>query len=883
MESSIFRFVLRHSFRQQIMLTLMAAASFPFLYAFYEVPKAIVNDAIQGGTTFPVEIFGVELGQLAYLLVLCVLFLLLVVVNQSFKYSVNVYRGLTGERMLRRLRYELYSRVLRFPLPTFRKMSQGEIIPMITAEVEPLGGFIGDAFSLPAFQGGTLLVILAFLFIQDPLMAGAAVSLYPLQVYVIPKLQRRVNRLGKERVRLVRRLSDRIGETVQGVPEIRAHDTSNFALAHFSHQLGLIFGVRYAIYRQKFFIKFLNNFIQQLGPFFFYSIGGYLTITGSLEIGTLIAAIAAHKDLASPWKELLRYYQMKEDARIKYENVVSQFAPPGILDERSQIDDSHISTQLQGELNTANLTLTDEQETSVVDGVSFRFSLDQNVAIVGVNGSGKDELTLLLARLLDPSTGSISVSGKDLSSLSETVIGGRISYVGPQGFIFATTLGENLFFGLKHVPLIAPDYDSDQTLRREREVAEAERSGNNSFDIHADWIDYKAVGVGDLAALRQEALRVLKLVDLGPDIYDLGLRGAIDPDSHPEVAQSILKARRALRERVAKDPSISSLVETFDRETYNTNATVGENLLFGNPVGADFAMDSLAEDEYVLSVLDRAGLRDTMLSIGYQVASTMVELFADLPADHEFFQQFSFISSEDLPEFQGLLARVDRGQLNSVEVEDRIRLMSLPFKLITARHRLDLIDEDVQAKILDARAIFASNLPDGLKDSVEFYDDDRYNSKANLQDNILFGKVVYGEAHASDKVGELIAEVIRELDLEDTVGLVALDFDVGIGGSRLSGAQRQKLAIARAVLKAPDILILSEATASLDAAAQLRLSPALMQEFGDRCLIWSLNNPALAENFDHILVMHNGRVVEQGSYSDLKKDNTQFKQLLAAV
>ena len=60
-------------------------------------------------------------------------------------------------RMLRRLRYMLYARILRFPLPQFRKVSQGELIPMITAEVEPLGGFIGDAFALPALQGGLLL------------------------------------------------------------------------------------------------------------------------------------------------------------------------------------------------------------------------------------------------------------------------------------------------------------------------------------------------------------------------------------------------------------------------------------------------------------------------------------------------------------------------------------------------------------------------------------------------------------------------------------------------------------------------------------------------------------------------------------------------------
>ncbi len=81
---------------------------------------------------------------------------------------------------------------------------------MINAEVEPLGGFIAEAFALPAFQGGTLLTVLVFMFAQDPIMGLAAIVLYPFQIYVIPKLQRQVNLLGKARVRQVRRLADRI-------------------------------------------------------------------------------------------------------------------------------------------------------------------------------------------------------------------------------------------------------------------------------------------------------------------------------------------------------------------------------------------------------------------------------------------------------------------------------------------------------------------------------------------------------------------------------------------------------------------------------------------------------------------------------------------------
>ena len=294
------------------MLLALTALSFPFLYFSLDLPKTIVNEAI-GGSEFPKVLFGYELDQLDYLLTLSGAFLILVFVNGGFKYAVNVYRGVVGERMLRRLRFQLVGHVLRFPIPHFRRVSQGEVVSMVSAETEPLGGFIGDCLALPAFQGGTLITILVFMFVQDWVLGLAAIALYPIQAWLIPKLQRKLNQLKKKRVVLVRKLSERIGEVVNGVQEIHAHDTSQLELADFSERLGGIYEVRYQIYKQKFFIKFLNNFIAQITPFF-YSIGGYLVITGDLTLGALVAALAAYKDLSAPWKELLNYYQILEDA-----------------------------------------------------------------------------------------------------------------------------------------------------------------------------------------------------------------------------------------------------------------------------------------------------------------------------------------------------------------------------------------------------------------------------------------------------------------------------------------------------------------------------------------------------------------------------------------
>ena len=111
MEKSIFQFVYRYSKREQLYIILLTAISFPFLYFSLDLPKTIINEAIGGGVDFPVVIFGQQLEQIPYLFSLCGVFLALVFVNGSFKYYINVYRGQLGERMLRRLRYELYSRV----------------------------------------------------------------------------------------------------------------------------------------------------------------------------------------------------------------------------------------------------------------------------------------------------------------------------------------------------------------------------------------------------------------------------------------------------------------------------------------------------------------------------------------------------------------------------------------------------------------------------------------------------------------------------------------------------------------------------------------------------------------------------------------------------
>ena len=240
MEKNLYGFIWRYSRGYQLGILAVTIASFQLLYYALELPKVIVNDALGSKGAdgpFPREYLGSGLDQLEYLLTLCVLFFVLLIINGCITMSLFIFKGITSERLLRRLRHTLFERIHRFPVTHFQNTSQGELTSMITAEVVPFSQFFADAVELPLFQGGTMLTVLLFVFIQDPIIGFASISIIPLQAYIVPKLQKKVNLLVKERVVRIRNVAGRISEPVSGINDIRTHDTALLTLSDFTNHL----------------------------------------------------------------------------------------------------------------------------------------------------------------------------------------------------------------------------------------------------------------------------------------------------------------------------------------------------------------------------------------------------------------------------------------------------------------------------------------------------------------------------------------------------------------------------------------------------------------------------------------------------------------------
>ena len=154
MERNLFKYILRHSRHDQIVILVIVVLSQIFYFVSLDIPKTIVNTAIQGrgfsgaGASVPffaiafnwpsflaplglsgqATIFhGIELERIPYLVAITTLFLIMVLINNVFKYQINTQKGRLGERMLRRLRFELLDRILRFPPSHLRKIKQAEM------------------------------------------------------------------------------------------------------------------------------------------------------------------------------------------------------------------------------------------------------------------------------------------------------------------------------------------------------------------------------------------------------------------------------------------------------------------------------------------------------------------------------------------------------------------------------------------------------------------------------------------------------------------------------------------------------------------------------------------------------------------------------------
>ena len=794
------------------------------------MPKRIINDAIDSDSE-SVVLMGVTLNQIHFLWILCAAFLLVVIIAGVMKMRLSTMKGALSERLLRRFRFQMLSRIHRFPRPYFRKTSQGELVSMVTAEAEPMGALMGEMLAQPVLLTGQMLTILVFLFAQSFWFGLASIAVIPLQAWIIPKLQQKINLLNKQRTYEIRKLAGDIGETAAGVSDIRINGGLRYRLALLSSRLGTLYDIRFEIFQKKFFMKFLNSFLNQLTPLFFYSVGGYLAIKGQITVGALVAALAAYKDLSSPWKELLAYYNTTQDMSLRWEVITERFEPKTLVKDSLFEGSPDENIRLKGDIQISNVSLRDEGGQMILENINLSIPQGARIGVKTNNETTALAFADLLTREVIPQYGSITIAGHNINSLHQETLASCIGYAHSDPNILSGTLGENLLLPFKQEPVLAQELPSHIESYRKK----AEQSGNSIDPFDADWIDPGVAGLESSEEIREWWFQLVEAMGIADFMVRRTLRSTHEASAIPELADAIVQLRPEISNRL-EQAGLLDIIEVFHPDKFNSVSLLASNLLYALPT-RPLTQQTLSEIDNFVPILRKEGIAEELAEISSSLMEGLISTFGDDGTDHPLFQRLNM----PVWLYKRLSAIVlKRRSLNDNELplEDYALLLTVPFAF-SAEKIGPAFSDSFKERVLDIRKKSANHMVESLDGLFEPINPQRYYSVMTLLSNAIFGRISNMAGARRKHIEDVVLEVLQEHGLWRFAAQSVYDLETTPGGDNLPAVFRERLAFTRAGIKKPDILILSNALASHDGAARdktclLYTSPSPRDQRGSR-------------------------------------------------
>jgi ABC-type multidrug transport system fused ATPase/permease subunit len=294
---NVFRYVLGTSGLHQLFLLALTVGVFLLEVVPLELQRRIVNDLVKH-------------RPFSWVIGLCAVYAGTVLVQGGTKLALNIYRGWVGERAKRDLRRRVHTFVEAPGATSPAVEAQGIAVSMIVAEVEPIGGFVGESVSEPLLQAGIMLSVLAYLIHIDPWMALTAFGIFIPQLVFVPLLQTAVNRRTGARIQVLRRLGIAMIASAGGVDDESSRTDDRRIEQAFALDMG--------IFKLKFSMNFLMNVCNHLQIISALLVGGCWVYTGRLEIGGVVAFISGIGRLNDPWGDLVNYFRDINVTQIKY-------------------------------------------------------------------------------------------------------------------------------------------------------------------------------------------------------------------------------------------------------------------------------------------------------------------------------------------------------------------------------------------------------------------------------------------------------------------------------------------------------------------------------------------------------------------------------------
>ncbi len=350
-----------------------------------------------------------------------------------------VFINRAGEGFLRLLRVRVFGHMQKQSLAFFDRNKSGVLVARMTADIESMAELV--QWGLLQFVSAALLVSfsLILLLVLSWQLTIVALLVFPILVIAARKFQRDSNAAYLDVREQVGQNLSTLQEGIAGVRVIQAYAREPEQVRRFETSNRGLYQSHIHSLRVSTWFFGLVEAAGVVASGLAIGVGGWLVSRGDVSIGTVIAVVLLLAQIFEPVQQLSQLYNTVQSSAASLNKLF------GILDTTPDLLDGEHVLPAAGAVTVVGVGFRyPETEAKVLEDVSITVADGERLAIVGSTGSGKSTLAKLMARLYDPTDGSITFGGVDLRDATLASLRERVVVVPQEGYLFGGTIADNV-------------------------------------------------------------------------------------------------------------------------------------------------------------------------------------------------------------------------------------------------------------------------------------------------------------------------------------------------------------------------------------------------------------------------------------------------------
>jgi subfamily B ATP-binding cassette protein MsbA len=342
------------------------------------------------------------------------------------------------------MRINLYRHFITSDISKLHSKSSGDMIASIVNEIGSVVGLINICLNGFIKQFFTLLALIIVMFNQSLELSLVAFIGFPLAVYPIYKLGKKLRNLSFKNQEMSAKFNSQMSDTLQYSKLVKAYHCEEFEISRMSKIIESIYRVGKKISR----ISLVSSpFMESLAGFGVAAViwyGGNQVISGKTTPGAFFSFFTAMMMAYRPLKSLSG---MNSSVQMGLAGATRLYK---ILDEKPQIVDKPSAIDLKtvkGNIEFDKVSFSYIADKIALDNISFKVEAGTSVALVGHSGGGKSTIMSMILRFYDPTHGKIMLDGNDISDLTLKSLRNSMSVVNQEVMLFDDTILENIRYG----------------------------------------------------------------------------------------------------------------------------------------------------------------------------------------------------------------------------------------------------------------------------------------------------------------------------------------------------------------------------------------------------------------------------------------------------